>query len=538
MKYNDLGINKSHKERMNKILLPVLEDYSYYKRDLKREKNSIILNYEKNYNQPLQLIPYESIQADLNKRKVKLDIEKYDQHLEDRIKYNKLKFSVDEMRYEINRNNYKKEKRMEMIMAENNLFFHPQFSQFMIHPTKIKQIENHYNKDYYAWWDKYYNNYCIELGRNPYEDKDEIEVGKPAYEKKEIIIKQEVRQFVKKEEKESVKSKTPVIHTPVSIHSDFKREPKKANQKHWKKLIAFMNIALYYFTHFRLSKKRHIRNKEIDDHRKSLKHDQESIIKWFKKIQKTFIDELLTFSDINLAFNNFSGSLKLHELGEKTVSLLKLVVRNVLAATIKGNEIPEEVLQALNYFCLNKSYQAKKLLSTFEVFRLDFLVNGSIINLTETTIAMLMVFFVFIKTFVHRILLKIHDHYPEFKNYKYISLSMKYFSSVLVYLVEDTFRDKPKKQKNIIIYLNYIKNYKIKVPEIMAIKDDKILNNDSIEYDDINEFSVGLVPRESISNFFELYKDECEEIKKYLRQWGVQMGMYIRRKYFNKNLKD
>ena len=108
MKYNDLGINKSHKERMNKILLPVLEDYSYYKRDLKREKNSIILNYEKNYNQPLQLTPYESIQADLNKRKVKLDIEKYDQHLEDRIKYNKLKFSVDEMRYEINRNNYKK----------------------------------------------------------------------------------------------------------------------------------------------------------------------------------------------------------------------------------------------------------------------------------------------------------------------------------------------------------------------------------------------------------------------------------------------
>lgn len=529
--YEDLGLTKNHKDRINKILLPVLEDYSYYKKDLNRGHNSLIRSQFNKDN--LKLTPFTSLEIDPIKRNNKLNLKEYDSMLEKRIKYNKLKFSIDELQYKVNRNNLKKEILKEKIFAHNNLFFHPQLSQFMIHPSKIYQLENQYN------FVKTHNNpdELVELGKNPYEDKDEIEVGKPVYYEKQIVIKK----VYKKKKKEVVKKKdSPKIS--IKTLSSIKIIDKYHNDEiHRRKIMsrfrAGVNILLYYFVHKDLSANRNKRNMEMESHRLQLRPDQKSLIQWFRDTQTSFINELMVYPNLDLSFNNFSGSIKLQEQSEKIMSLLNLLMRNLLRASTEGKHIPEGVISSLKPYCSNNVYLAKMLLTTYEIFRLDFALNGSIINQNEHTSAMLVIFFVFTKTFINRILNKILDHYKEFKNYKYITLSMKFLSSILQYLIEELFDLNPIKKQNILIYLNYLKNYKEKKPNVIKLEGSDIIKNNAIEYNDWCEFNFNLVPKDAISDFFVLNREKLDEFKQILLQWGIKISDYVKKRIKVENYK-
>lgn len=538
--YSESGIFDNSNARVNKILLPLIENYSSFKKDLKRHDNSLIRSYENNNNKQLYLTPNYSININNNKRQIKHNLKEFEEKIEKKLEFNRLTNSIKELEHNLKRKNLKYGIKKERIIAHNNLFFHPMMSQFLIHPQNIYKIENHYNRKIYnRVFD--YNNDVFE-GQNPLDHVDEVEGGVPVYYQREIIIN-------KPNEKESVKSKVKTksissISTKKTVKSIKEEEiilneEERSNKltKNWKKCRAFVNIALYYFIHKRLSRNRHKRNELMEEHRKSLRNHQQSLTDWFKTIEKTFIDEFFVYSDLNLAFNNFSGSLKLQEQSEKIVSLLNLFLKNLLVATANGKEIPFDVLIALNHYCLNNVYFAKKLLTTYEIFRLDFNLNGTIRNQTETTISMLIVFFTISKTFIQRILLKIHEHYPDFKNYKHIALSLKYFSSVLQHLIDEAYDKKPDKVRNILAYLNYLKNYKVKMENIITLFDSDIIRNNSIKYTDVNEFSSNLVDKEVISEFFNLNKEFCDEFKRVLVQWGTQFGMYIRKKLFSKNYK-
>lgn len=454
-------------------------------------------------------------------------------------KYRKLKNSIEDLSFKISHENKKKVCLMEKIFVNNKVLQHPAMNIFMANPSLINNIQNQYliRKE----------NKFDEIGQDPNDsNSNEIEVGKEVmFNKQDYLeyiknllkeierLKNELKNNKTLEEKSIISSKisekTKVIEEYKSLKSENNKDMKNRIRELWRIARAFKNISLYYFIRNKLSKKRSIKLHDIEQHRKQLRNHQSYIIDWFKDTQQSFINDLLVDSDLNLAFNNNSGSVKIKNQSEKIISLINLLLRNLINSSSQSSMLPINLLEALKIFCNNNVYVAKKLLSTYEIFRLDFALDGRIINHTETTIAMLIAFFVFSKTFVYRIFLKIHDNYKQFKNYKHILLNLKYISSILIYLIHDAFNLNPNKMESILVYLNYLKSYQIKNKEIFQLKDIEIIKDASIKYTNYDEFAIDLIPREAISEFFIVNKSSCDKIKKIIIQWSVELGKYIRK---------
>lgn len=538
--------------RVNKILLPIL-NYHEYKKDLTRGHNSLVQSYElrgrtntesnpKNHlNQNIPRLITESYSNNEKNYKyepffsngIRLSEHFQGNKVQYSSKYVRVKNSVEDLMYRLRHENYKKGIQIEKQLAHDHIFQHPAMNIFMTNP---ELIQNQYIKRLKPVVNS------IEDGEDP-NQKDEIEVGQPIFYTQIVQVQRKKTEEVKKEvviepviEEPEEKEEIPLYKDNPEEEEDprFRRGRRKA-KKLWRIARGWVNVSLYYFIHKDLSNQRDSKLSSIDNHKRSLRDHQDWLITWFKSVQKGFINDLLVDPDLNLSFNNYSGSLKLQEQSEKIISLINLLMRNLIIATSKASKIPKEVLTCLAYYCQNDIYLTKKLLSTFEVFRLDFSLNGMIRNHNEISISMLIVFFVISKTFIQRILMKIHDHFPGFKNFKFLSLSLKYLCSVIHYLIQDAFNDTPPKLKSILVYLNYLKSYKIKEPLILELYDSDIIKDTSIKYVDKDEFTSNLVPREVISDFFVINKDECSKIKKLFMQWGTQMGMLVRKRILNKH---
>jgi hypothetical protein len=109
---------------------------------------------------------------------------------------------------------------------------------------------------------------------------------------------------------------------------------------------------------------------------------------------------------------------------------------------------------------------------------------------------------------------------------------MKYFSSILYYIIEEIYIEKSPKLMDILIILNYSFSYKLINEEISLLKDIDIIKNSSIEYKDKNEF-INPIQKEGISSFFQMNKSEIEKMKKLIFQFGIQLGTIIREKVMN-----
>ncbi len=267
----------------------------------------------------------------------------------------------------------------------------------------------------------------------------------------------------------------------------------------------------------------------MEKHKADLKIHVNTLIDWFKEIEKSFIDQFIADPDLNLAFNNQSGEYTIKDKSEKILSLLSLFMKNLLLASKQVSTIPKSVLSAIKQFSVNYIYITPRLLSTYEVNRLVFALDGRLINQTDSTMSMLIVFFVFIKTFIRRILLRIHDHYKEFKNFKYITISLRYFSSILQYVIEDLYMETPVKTREILVWLNYYRSYNLINDEIKKLKGVDIIKNSSVSFKDENEFPAP-ISKENLLRFFDLNKDKIKNIQKLIYQWGQQMGTLVRNK--------
>lgn len=376
-----------------------------------------------------------------------------------------------------------------------------------------------------------------------------VELGQPMYDPQECnsccgcgdgggLSLADILALLRPKKQEYKKPPTPYIPpkkiTPIltpKVIEDKKETPKRPlrNRKDlWRIARAWVNMGKFYFVALDYAKRSHGRNQLIASNKQQVAGHQDSLINWFNQFQTTFYDEFREIPDMNLAFSNYSGKLKIEEQAQKIVAILSIFIKNLIKYASKLSDIPKKIQEIIYNYIREKGYYAPYLLSTYEINRIDFNFYGGTKNHTDASIGMIVALFLFSKTFVHRIMLNIKDFIPDFKTYKYIDISMKYCGSILHYLVRDAFKGNPPLTKDILALMNYYRNYHI--PNDAVEKNADILNN-RVQYKDIDEYSAKLVPEEQITSFFQTKTSFCDNFKKLIFNWSVGVGRQIRLKF-------
>lgn len=320
------------------------------------------------------------------------------------------------------------------------------------------------------------------------------------------------------------------IKIPTPKEEPKKEPPKSTNKKKdwWRIARAFVNIGKFYFISHKYGKFSHTRNELIGKNNQAIGGHQDTLINWFNTFLGKFYDEFREIPDLNLSFNNYSGKLKIQEQSQIIIALLQIFLKCLYSSGSKLSDLPGKVQEILYNYIKEKAYFSPKLLSTYEINRLDFNFYGGTKNHSDASIAMVLGLFLFSKTLVQRILLRVKEFVPDFKSYRYIDITMKYVGSILHYLVRDAFRGNPPMTKDVLALMNYYRNYHISNEAIERTSD--VLNN-NIKYNDIDEYSANLVPEEQITSFFQTNVNFCEKFKKLIFEYCVMLGRGIRLKY-------
>ena len=341
-----------------------------------------------------------------------------------------------------------------------------------------------------------------------------------------------------------VKESTPKIATPKP-ETDDKKKPrtkpkgpiKKSDAPYvkkdwWQVLINWVYVYRFYLTARKYGKFSNTRNQIINTLSKEIYIDLDTIKNWMKLIEQDFMDEFKVFPDLNLSFNNYSGSYKIQEQSQKIMALINKFIKGLIKASSKGSDVPEKIQKIIYKYIKNKGYFPKKFLSTFEIYRLDFNFYGGTKNHSDSTIGMLVALLMISRTWVLQVLMHPVENYDDFKNFKYIQISCKYVGSILHFLVRDAFKTNPPMVKEILALLNYYRNYHIYNEQIE--KAGNVFKND-IQFKDVDEISVDLVQESTISSFFETNSKWAEGMKKYIFQWAVNLGKFIRLRFQNED---
>lgn len=314
-----------------------------------------------------------------------------------------------------------------------------------------------------------------------------------------------------------------------------KDEEPRVKKDWWRVVRSWVNVYKFYSIGNKYGKHSNVRNHIVGDLTKGVYAHIESLKSWVMSIETLFWEEFKVFPNLNLSFNNYSGKLTIQEQSQKIMALINIFMRNLISKTSKGTEIPEKIQEILYKYIREKAYFPKKYLSTFEINRLDFNFYGGTKNVGDAQIGMITAFLILSRTVVQQIMMHPIENFEQFKTFPYIQLTCKYIGSILHYLTREAFRATPTMVKDVLALLNYYRNYHI-YNEAVEKQQDYFNNN--LAFKDYDELEENLVPLNTINEFFNLNQKWVEGIKRYIFQWAVTLGRYVRLKYqkFDKNL--
>jgi len=297
----------------------------------------------------------------------------------------------------------------------------------------------------------------------------------------------------------------------------------------WNSIINWIQIHRYYLIIKRYTSLSNTRNKNIILAKKEFAGDLDIIKTWLKFVQEEFLSEIQFLTEINVSFNNKSGTFTIDEQSKKIIALINKLIKCLMKSSYKGMNIPEKVHKVIFKYIKNHAYYPKSYLTTFEVQRLDFDFMGATQYNDEFSTGMLLALLILSRTLILQIFLHPIENYPELKHVKGIEEAFKYIGSILHYLIRDSFKATPAPLQNIIILHNYYKNYHIFNDALSKKqKEDDYFNNP--ENIDVDEISTLLIKESTISTFFDINSKWATEIKDNVFQWAVSLGKFIKSK--------
>jgi hypothetical protein len=277
------------------------------------------------------------------------------------------------------------------------------------------------------------------------------------------------------------------------------------------------------------SRQAKIRNSLLTQRSKEIVNDISKIKEWIISIEQPFWDEFKVFEDLDVSFKNIDSTLKIQEKSQIIIAIIKKYMENLISSTSKMTKVPQEIQKVFFNYTRNKAYFPKQYLTTFQVNRLEFDVFGATQRITDPQAGMILAFLIICGVTVQQVLLHMKDVFPDFKHFPNITLTAKYIGSILHYLTRDTFQNEPEMIKELLVLLNYYRNYHLFNEQVEKQRD--VFNNNELEFTDVDEFAEYLIPEDTITKFWELNKQFVITYKNFIYAWATKLAGLVRRKY-------
>ena len=331
--------------------------------------------------------------------------------------------------------------------------------------------------------------------------------------------------------KPSIKS-TSSFKQPVPVVKDV-ITPRNSNttskRPWWNLATSFIHIYTFFSFSMKYSRQAKTRNNILSQRTKEILIDISKVKEWLIHIEQSFWDEFKVFEDLNVSFKNIDTKIKIQEKSQIIIAIMKKYIENLITNTTKISLIPNEIQKVMYKYTKDKNYFPKKYLTSFQVNRLEFDVYGATQNVTDAQAGMILAYLIICGVSVQQILLHMKDVFPEFKHYPYINITGKYIGSILHYLTRDTFAKEPEMTKELLLLLNYYRNYHLYNEQVERKRDE--FRNNEIDIKDIDEFEESLITEDYITLFWDLNKAFINTFKDYIYAWGVRLSGIIKRKY-------
>ena len=327
------------------------------------------------------------------------------------------------------------------------------------------------------------------------------------------------------------KRKKVQVKKNIKIPDNIKKPepPRRGLKRDWWKLCRdFCNVYAFFSTGRKYSEFAKVRENLIANKTKAMIHDISVLKDWVISITQSFWDEFKVFTDLDVSFKNIDSKLKITRESQKIIAMIRKYLESLISNSTKLQDIPERVQLILYSYIKDKGYFPKDYLSTYQINRVDFNFYGGTKNLSTDQVGMLIAFLIISGITVQQILLHIKDNFVEFRNYPNIEISAKYIGSIMHYLTRDTFNNNPIMLKEILALMNYYRTYHI---YNKAVESQEDIFNNNMEFKDEDEFAELLIPKSSITEFWNLNAEFIETFKEYVYSWACRLGKLIRLKY-------
>ena len=327
------------------------------------------------------------------------------------------------------------------------------------------------------------------------------------------------------------KRKKVQVKKNIKIPDNIKKPepPRRGLKRDWWKLCRdFCNVYAFFSTGRKYSEFAKVRENLIANKTKAMIHDISVLKDWVISITQSFWDEFKVFTDLDVSFKNIDSKLKITRESQKIIAMIRKYLESLISNSTKLQDVPERVQLILYSYIKDKGYFPKDYLSTYQINRVDFNFYGGTKNLSIDQVGMLIAFLIISGITVQQILLHIKDNFVEFRNYPNIEISAKYIGSIMHYLTRDTFNNNPIMLKEILALMNYYRTYHI---YNKAVESQEDIFNNNMEFKDEDEFAELLIPKSSITEFWNLNAEFIETFKEYVYSWACRLGKLIRLKY-------
>lgn len=324
------------------------------------------------------------------------------------------------------------------------------------------------------------------------------------------------------------------IKTPIPILNPVMK-PKRYEQfkSNWKKVKLFVNIGKFYFIALKMVKQRVKRETTFLNRERTKEDDHSEIRNFLQQELKLFFSEFTYIQDISFVLDEKTDEVEKIEIFSKITSLMRTLFKCLVNKTLKHGipNLPKRLLYVLYTYVADNFYYHQTFLSSFEVFRLDFNFYGEVYKLSKSQRGMIIAFLLLNKTLIPHILLKPNLVFVKQKNDKSI-VNLKYFASILHYLVRDAFKYNPIMVKDRINLTNYYRSYHLDDFSKFENAMDKFESDR--DFGNLFETKSDLIKEEDLKIFFYENRTFIESFKDDIFSWASEFGHNINNLWENR----
>ena len=320
----------------------------------------------------------------------------------------------------------------------------------------------------------------------------------------------------------------PSINNHVQIKNNRGLLTKVSRQKSatwWNFIRNFAIFHKYYQIALKYSRYKRQRDALIDQRTRQFVLDLEVLRKWLIDIQKSFFDELVGSLNTELSLNKTNVSkVKLEENYQKISALLNIFIKNLYKLNKETTTIPEKIISIISDYIKPNAIFPRKYLTTYEVNRLDFYLNGELKNVTDARGTMIITYLVISRCFVQTIMLHYKELFPQHKSNDLITNNAFVIGSILHYLTNDTFKSNPPRLDKLLSLNNYYRNNHLYNKELEENSEYYHLSLDK------DELANNLLPVDESKRFLQDNSVYIERFKGFLFNWGESVMKQVRLK--------